>query len=125
MGFKDKVRNNQNAEHATVEEYQKGIHEKYLAERANRGKPVVALEDKTISVPAPVEQEDVFVAEPVEEMKVVETVSLKEEVVEEEEVLEEPADEEEQVVEKPAPVKTAVKPAVKKTKPKKKDHTNP
>ena len=33
MGFKDKVRNKQNSEHKTVEEYHKSIHEKYLASR--------------------------------------------------------------------------------------------
>ena len=46
MGFKDKVRNSQNAEHATVEDYQKSMQEKHMAERAARGKnvPITAAE---------------------------------------------------------------------------------
>lgn len=54
MGFKDKIRNNQNAQHATLEDYRKSVEEKYVAERALRLKPTT-----TIEVPPPVIEEPI------------------------------------------------------------------
>lgn len=56
MGFKDKVRNNQNAEHTTIEDYHKSMQEKYLAERASRGKLVTVSEVPSSVIVEPIKQ---------------------------------------------------------------------
>lgn len=131
MGFKDKVRNNQNAEHATIEDYQKSIQEKYAAERANRGKPIVAIEVPMPVVVEPIEQpikaEQVEKApafvksrdfEPVEQ-------KLEEESSLPEEKSIEPEEKKIEIEKASKPIKPEVKSVKKNTKFKKKDPTNP
>jgi len=140
MGFKDKLRNNQNAEHATVEDYRRSIQEKYLA---NRGKPPATIEVPAPAVVEPIQRpikvpqfEEVpafiksRVFEPVESEQEQEEETVKEP---EEETVEEPAEEEVFVSEPPVSIKSVIKPTVKptvkpvtkKTKSKKKDPASP
>ena len=128
MGFKDKVRNNQNAEHATIEDYRNSIQEKYLAERVNRGKPVAGVE-----VPAPVTVEPIkqpIKAEQFEEAPafvkshIVEPAKSELESEPEEKIAEESEEKKLELAEEKA-VKPIDKHVKKNTKFKKKDPTNP
>jgi len=135
MGFKDKIRNNQNAEHATIEDYQRSIQEKYEALRATKQVPLTALAKEIHKVhksitevpsPATVEPVKPLVEQEIEVPSFNKTREF-EEALEEETVSED-------VVEKTAPgiSKPVVVPAVKikktelkKPPNKKKDKANP
>lgn len=140
MGFKDKVRNNQNAEHATIEDYRRSVQEKYVAERALRGKPIVVEEVPTPIVAEPVkpligikqaEEAPAFVKsrvfespEPEQEETVEEPEEKKVLEMPSEEKTEKPEEEKIEIEKVSKPTKPAIKPSKKNTKVKKKDPTN-
>ena len=70
MGFKDKVRNNQNAEHATIEDYHKSLQSKYEASQALNGTPAGITENPTLEVIIP------FIVEPVSPLVETEEVEV-------------------------------------------------
>jgi len=134
MGFKDKIRNNQNAAHATIEDYQRSVQEKYEASRATKQVPLTVPAKEThkvhksiTEVPSPATVEPV---KPLVEQEI--EVPSFNKTREFEETVEETVPED--VIEKTAPEisKPVVVPAVKTKKTelkkppnKKKDKANP
>lgn len=77
MGFKDKVRNKQNSEHTTIEEYHKSVHEKYLASRSKIVSVATNTADiqESISTEPVAEDNSVVIDEQKSEVITVEAVS--------------------------------------------------